>query len=417
MAYRIVFIVGTIVFGAFAGAFVWAFFFLMDAGIHLLWDAAPAALAQAGLPAVAYPIAFCTLGGVVIGLFTKHFGDYPQDMNTVMAQVKERGRYEYDHVGASFFGALLPLLFGGSIGPEAGLTGVIAGLCTWVRDRLRFMGAEMRQLAEAGTAAVVSALFSTPLFGMVVPLVGTADDSEGRPANDITPHVPRARKWAVYVLAVAGALAAMEVLGHAFGAAGGLPHFSDINIGRAELAWGIPLALAGAAAGWLYFPFGALFRAIAKRLEGKVVLKPTIAGFVLGWAGVALPFVLFAGEAQTDQLAQSWTTFAAPILIATGCVKVLATQLCLNLGWRGGHFFPLIFAGISLGYGLAVLTGIDAVFALCAVAGALMGVVMRQPILTALLLFLVFPVKGGLVLLVAAVIGSALPVPKGWLGR
>ncbi len=96
---------------------------------------------------------------------------------------------------------------------------------------------------------------------------------------------------------------------------------------------------------------------------------------------------------------------------------MFTTQLCLNLGWRGGHFFPLIFAGISLGYGLAALTGVDAVFALCAVAGALMGTVMRQPILTALLLFLVFPVKGGLVLLVAAVLGSVLPVPKAWLGK
>ncbi len=218
MANRIVFMVGTVVFGAFAGAFVWAFFFLMDAGINLLWNAVPAALAQAGLPAVAYPIVFCTLGGVVIGLFAKRFGAYPQDMNTVMAQVKEHGRYEYDHVGASFFGALLPLLFGGSIGPEAGLTGVIAGLCTWVGDRLRFMGAEMRQLAEAGTAAVVSALFSTPLFGMVVPLVGAADDSEGSPVSDLALRVPRARKWAVYVLAVAGALAAMEALGQVFGA-------------------------------------------------------------------------------------------------------------------------------------------------------------------------------------------------------
>ncbi len=417
MANRIVFMVGTVVFGAFAGAFVWAFFFLMDAGINLLWNAVPAALAQAGLPAVAYPIVFCTLGGVVIGLFAKRFGAYPQDMNTVMAQVKEHGRYEYDHVGASFFGALLPLLFGGSIGPEAGLTGVIAGLCTWVGDRLRFMGAEMRQLAEAGTAAVVSALFSTPLFGMVVPLVGAADDSEGSPVSDLALRVPRARKWAVYVLAVAGALAAMEALGQVFGAAGGLPHFSGINIGYAELLWGIPLALAGAAVGWLYFPFGAFFRMVAKRLEGKVVLGPTIAGLVLGCMGVALPFVLFAGEAQTDQLAQSWTTFAAPLLIATGCAKVFTTQLCLNLGWRGGHFFPLIFAGISLGYGLAALTGVDAVFALCAVAGALMGTVMRQPILTALLLFLVFPVKGGLVLLVAAVLGSVLPVPKAWLGK
>lgn len=34
----------------------------------------------------------------------------------------------------------------------------------------------------------------------------------------------------------------------------------------------------------------------------------------------------------------------------------------INMGWRGGHFFPVIFSGVSLGYGLALLTGADPVF-------------------------------------------------------
>lgn len=66
-------------------------------------------------------------------------------MNSVLAQIKKSGRYEYKHIVALFFGALLPLLFGGSVGPEAGLTGVIAGFCTWVGDKLRAVGVVMRQ--------------------------------------------------------------------------------------------------------------------------------------------------------------------------------------------------------------------------------------------------------------------------------
>ena len=206
MGKRLLFIVLTIAFGAFAGAFAWAFFFLMNQGIHLLWDVFPSWLAQAGLPAFFYPIIFCTIGGLIIGLFAKRFGPYPDDMNTVMAKVKETGRYDYYTIGPSFFGALLPLLFGGSIGPEAGLTGVIAGLCTWVGDRLRFVGSEMRELAEAGTAAVISAIFSTPLFGLAVPLVGAADESDGaRSVCEVRLDVGKPMKVAIYVLAVAGA--------------------------------------------------------------------------------------------------------------------------------------------------------------------------------------------------------------------
>lgn len=415
MGKKLVFAVLTIAFGAFAGAFAWAFFFLMNTGIDLLWVSLPASLAAIGIPTLLFPLGMCIVGGLAIGLFAKRFGPYPQTMNEVMAQVKKTGRYEYDKMGPSFLGALLPLLFGGSIGPEAGLTGVIAGLCTWVGDRLRFAGAEMRELAEAGTAAVITAIFSTPLFGLAVPAAGMADGSEGpRTAAEIRLDVPKPLKAAVYILAAAGALGAMMLLGSLFGHGGGLPRFSDMALGPSELLWGVPLALVGAAAGWLFFPLGAAVRRLSAALGDRPVAKAVIAGTVLGACGTLLPFTLFAGEAQTEILAETWTALGAGVLVATGFLKILATQFCLNLGWRGGHFFPLIFAGIAIGYGLAGLMGVDPVFALCAVTGALLGAVMRQPVMTALLLFLVFPVKGAIVLLVAAALGSILPVPARW---
>ena len=42
---RIAFAVVTVMLGACAGAFCWAFFFLMNAGLDLLWVKAPAWLA------------------------------------------------------------------------------------------------------------------------------------------------------------------------------------------------------------------------------------------------------------------------------------------------------------------------------------------------------------------------------------
>lgn len=84
------------------------------------------------------------LGGLLIGLYEKMTGTKTDDLNQVMAKVKQDGRYPYDNLGKLSLAALLPLLFGGSIGPEAGLTGVIAGLCSWVGDRMRRFGAEFR---------------------------------------------------------------------------------------------------------------------------------------------------------------------------------------------------------------------------------------------------------------------------------
>ncbi|WP_165170407.1 chloride channel protein [Adlercreutzia sp. ZJ242] len=407
-----VFVVCAVALGAAAGAFAWAFFFLMNRGIELMWGTLPEAL---GSP-VWYPVVMCAAGGLTIGLFAKRFGDYPEGLNEVLGKVKRDSRYEYDHMGASFFGALLPLLFGGSIGPEAGLTGVIAGLCTWVGDRLRFLGAEFRELSSVGVSAVVSAIFSAPLFGLAVPLVGSADGaSDAR--GEMQLRVPRATKTAVYLCAVAGALGMMMLLGDLFGTGGGLPRFSGIEVGAYELAWGVPLALAGAAAGALYLASGVVVGAIARAMGDRPVVKALVAGIALGCAGMFLPFAMFAGEEQAIELEQMWTSLGAGVLIVTCLVKVVATQVCLGFGWRGGHFFPIIFAGISLGYGFAALTGADAVFCLCACTAGLLGCVMRQPIMVALLLFLCFPVKGVLVMLAAAAIGAAVPVPRSWLGE
>lgn len=400
---RIIFALFTLLIGAFAGAFVWCFFFLLNHGINFIWHVIPKEILSP-INAWWWPMAICTIGGLVIGLFERKFGAYPESLNKVMAQVKTTRRYEYKHLGASAGGALLPLLFGGSIGPEAGLTGVIAGLCTWVGDRLKFLGKEFRGLSSLGTAAVLSAVFSAPLFGLAAPLLGSCDEP---PANTKI-EIPKTTKIIVYTLAVAGAFGIMIALRSVFGGGEGLPHFSEINVGWYEVALVIPLALVGGAIGLLYHVFDAFSQSIAQKMGDRPLAKTLLAGLVLGALGTIFPFVMFAGESQTGELAQTWMTLGAGFLIFTGFLKIFITPFCLRLGWRGGHFFPTIFAGICLGYGFALLSGADPVSCLCICSAAVMGGIMRQPVMTVLLLFLLFPMRGFILMLLAACIGSAL---------
>lgn len=407
LANRTLFVLAVVVTGAVAGAFVWALLFVMNLGIKFVWNDV------GGRFGAFFPLAACLAGGLVIGLFAKKFGPYPEDLNEVMGKVKRDGRYEYDKLGRMSVAALLPLFFGGSIGPEAGLTGAIAGICTWVGDRMKRFGADFQQLTSVGTMAALSAIFTAPLFGFAAPFYGDGKDDEGREGGEQTIALPKSSKIVVYFCAIAGALAAFMGLSALFGGGMSLPRYTDIHVGPTEMAWLVPLALAGAAAGWLFCVLDGLFERLAAKMGDHPVAKALVAGLVLAAFGILLPFTMFAGETQAEELNEVWTAMGALALLGTGFAKVLVTSLCIRFGWRGGHFFPVIFAGISIGYGMATLTGADPVFSLCACTAALVGGVMRQPLMAVLLLFLCFPVKGVVVMLACAALGAAIPLPKG----
>lgn len=415
---RVFFLLCVLITGALAGAFVWLFFFLMDIGITFLWQTVPGwlgsltvdvfpVLSRGPFGFIPYPLVVCIAGGVVIGLYAKHMKVEPEELTKVMAQVKETGRYDYSQLGRLSLAALLPLLFGGSVGPEAGLTGVIAGLCTWVGDRMRRFGSDFRALTVAGTQAALTAVFTAPLYGFVAPLSGSADG-----ANSEQIEFPKAQKAVVYLCAIVGALGAFLILGQLFGGGGGLPRFDAVEVGGYELALLVPLALVGTACGWVFHAANKGSKCLSEAMGSRPVLKAVLVGAVLALCGMALPYTMFAGEAQAHYLMVGYAAIPAAALIATGFVKSALTPTCLNLGWCGGHFFPVIFSGISLGYGFALLCSAEPVFCVAACTAALMGAVMRQPVMAALLLIMCFPLKGVVVMLVAAVIGAAIPLPS-----
>lgn len=134
-----------------------------------------------------------------LGLYERFCGRYPDTMEAAMAEVKATGGYAYGkgRLLRSSIGALLPLVFGGSIGPEAGLTGTIAGLCTWVGDHLKGAGAQAREFTTLGISATLTALFNAPLFGLVAPFETPQATSNSR-ASRRSPRIswPPSAAWA-----------------------------------------------------------------------------------------------------------------------------------------------------------------------------------------------------------------------------
>lgn len=111
------------------------------------------------------------------------------------------------------------------------------------------------------------------------------------------------------------------------------------------------------------------------------------------------------------ELMQSWTNYTALLLLSTAILKLLITNTCIHLGFRGGSFFPSIFAGIALGYAFASLLGIDSTFCVVIVTTSLMAATMRKPLAAVLLLMLCFPIEALFPMVIAAIISNFIPLP------
>lgn len=388
--------------GAAIAAVVWVFLRLMDLGIELLWHALPARL---DFPL--YTLVLCVLGGLLLGLYKGRAGNYPEALDQVIGRVKREKFYPYDKTGTLCLCALLPLLFGGSIGPEAGLTGVIVGLCCWAGDHMKSARARMADLPQIGIAAALGVIFGSPLFGLAAPVEERAD-------SDRETVLPKAAKLASHVAAVLAAFGTFWVLGRLFGGSAGLPRIEAPDITTTERLWGIPLALVGVVFGYWYLAWEKLTHRAFSALQRScpMVVSTTLGGLALGLVGTVLPLTMFSGEEQMAQLTEIYLGFAPWLLILIGAAKLCLTCVCIQSGWRGGHFFPVIFCGVSIGYGLALLLGLNPAFCPAVVTAALLGVIMRKPAAVTLLLLLCFPVRVIPWLILAAYLGSLVPLGK-----
>lgn len=378
----------------------------------LLWHGAGDAL---GVPW--FSLVVCTLGGAIIGLWTWWSDDRVQPLEEVMAEFKATGTFKTNGVVKPVITFLLPLVFGGSVGFEAGLTGLITAGCCWIRDKLKAAGLRAAAVADVTIAASMAAIFGTPLAGIVAGAESSpadGDDVLDEPGVDDV-NMRRGVKIVLYTAAAFGAFGGIALFSELFGVAGGLPRFEAITATYAELLWVIPCLIVAYVMTLLFHGSARLFAGVSDRLGGGMagaVLKPIIAGVVMGAIAMALPYVLWPGEVQSEELMASWTTWTAVALLGTGLLKAVVTPMCLNMGWIGGNFFPSIFAGVAAGYGLAALTGADPMLMVTVTATAFLAGVIRKPLLVLAVLFLCFPVVGVFWMGLAAIIGAALPVPR-----
>jgi H+/Cl- antiporter ClcA len=104
------------VLGVASAVITFIFVVLVHAGQTIVWQQ----IAQAvGLSTPVFTLLVCTLGGVLVGVLVKIFGDHSGIFAELMMEFGYTGRFNYRHAPGIVITALASLIAGGSLGPEA----------------------------------------------------------------------------------------------------------------------------------------------------------------------------------------------------------------------------------------------------------------------------------------------------------
>ena len=117
------------VLGVLTALVTFLFMALVHQGTVLIWDEAAAAL---GIDLRLFTLLVCTIGGLLVGLLVKLFGDHSGIFAEVMLEFGKTGRFDYRPAPGIVLTALVSLVAGASLGSEAPLADASGGMGTAV---------------------------------------------------------------------------------------------------------------------------------------------------------------------------------------------------------------------------------------------------------------------------------------------
>lgn len=384
------------VLGLISALVTFAFMALVGVGTGAIWDQAAQAL---GMDGRVFTVLVCAAGGLLVGLLVKLFGDHNAIFAELMQEFGKTGRFDYRHAPGIVITALVSLIAGGSLGPEAPLADACGGIGTLMADKLKLDEQQTHTLGYSGVSAMLASFITEPVGGAILGLESAHGSTSGK----------QTYFWILFpsLLASAVATVAFVMLSGQFFAT--LYQFPDYTPLLRDLFYAAPLGFVGALVGLLFMLALQRLRQLLQPMKGHVVLRGLLGGLAMGIIGALLPLTLFSGEEQTLELINHAAEIGVLLLIVLALVKLFVTALLLTTGWKGGYIFPIMFASAALGLAANLLfPGIPVAVAVAAtMAGALVAA-LRAPLFAVLFPLVLVQKETAAVIAVAVVVGALL---------
>lgn len=385
-----------VLLGLVSAVVTFIFMALVGAGTSLLWERAATAL---GMDARLFTFLVCAVGGLLVGLLVKVFGDHSGIFAELMLEFGKTGRFNYRHAPGIVITAFVSLIAGGALGPEAPLADACGGMGTLMADKLKLDEQETRTVGFAGVSAMLAAFITSPFGG---PLLGLESARGG--AGGMATYF-----WTLFPSLLSSSVATVVFVllsGKFFETLYKFPAYSPRLV---DLAYAVPLGLIGGLVGTVFMLALKRLQGLLRPMKQHLVLRGLLGGLIMGLIGALLPLTLFSGEEQTSDLIAHAAEIGVVMLIVLALAKLFATTMLLATGWKGGYIFPIMFTGIALGLATNLLfPGIPVAVAVAAtMAGALVAA-LKAPLFAALFTMVLVQMETSAVVAAAVVAGALL---------
>ncbi len=345
-------------------------------------------------------------GGLVVGLILGRFtpdGRVRSVADVIEGAALYRGRVELKAGLASALASLITLSSGGSSGREGPVVHLAGVISTWVSNRIGAGGITGRDLLGCAVAAAVSASFNAPIAGALFAL------------EVVLRHFAVHAFAPIVIASVAGTVISRLAFGN-------VTEFTLTPLLSLSFYVELPaFMLLGLLSGVVaVLLMRAIFFAddlgshIQRRFRIPQVLRPAIAGGLLGALAIAFPHIIGVGYETTSAALRAELLLHEAVVFAI--LKVVAVAITMAGRMGGGVFSPSLMVGAltGLAFGLVATqlvpqySGNGELYALAGM-GAVSAAVLGAPISTTLIVFeLTGDWQTGLAVMVAVSLSTAL---------
>lgn len=383
------FIMGTVV-----GVFCWSFMFLITQISNFLWHELPHIINVSNLTIT---IILCMLGGLIIGICQKYLGPYPKEMEEILHEYKLTKTIDYRPLPQYIVCAFLPLIFGGSIGPEAGLFGMVAMLSTFLSAKIKNSNPELKEeLIETSTSAVLTSIFQVPLFSPF--------SNNKNSIYKVQLITKKLFNYFTYSCTALSAYFVLKFLNNLTHKESFIFKLNESHISSKDLLFFIPILTLSIIIGLSFNYIGNLIEGICKKtkLSSNPFIAAIIGGFILALLGVYFPLTLFSGEHALREIINNSGELGISYLLLIAFLKILATKISINFRWVGGQIFPIIFTSFCIAFALSGILNIDPTYLVAITATGVITVVLRKPIIAVILICLFLPMTYWIIAIISS---------------